>query len=146
MDRKEFIKTCGLACLGGIATVLINQACTGTHYVTATVSQNKLLTIRKSEFEKTGKDNRGLRSYILVKPAELNFPVCIYYLGGNGYSALLLECTHSGCELSPRGDFLVCPCHGSEFSKLGVVQNPPAENNLKSFKITTDDENIYVQL
>jgi cytochrome b6-f complex iron-sulfur subunit len=62
------------------------------------------------------------------------------------YSALLLQCTHKGCELQPQGNFLICPCHGSEFTNKGVVQNPPAEQNLKTFKTSTDNENIYIYL
>ncbi|MES2680366.1 MAG: Rieske (2Fe-2S) protein [Bacteroidota bacterium] len=146
MNRKDFIKTCGLVCLGGTAMSVLIQGCTGTQYALATASENKLLTIKKTEFEKVGKKGTVKKQYVLIKPASLNFPVCIYPLPGDQYSAVLLECTHNGCELQPQGDFLVCPCHGSEFSKQGLVQSPPAENNLKTFKITSDHENIYLQL
>jgi cytochrome b6-f complex iron-sulfur subunit len=57
-----------------------------------------------------------------------------------------LECTHKGCELIPQGDYLVCPCHGSEFSNNGQVLNPPAEDNLKTFITESDNENIYILL
>ena len=146
MNRKDFIKTFGSACFAGTGLITLFQRCAGSHYAMAIPIKEKVLCIRKTEFETQGKHGAIKKSYVLAKAVELNFPVCIFLLPGDQYSAILLECSHNGCELQPRGEFLVCPCHGSEFSKLGVVQNPPAENNLKTFCITSDHENIYVHL
>ena len=57
-----------------------------------------------------------------------------------------MECTHRSCELETEGNYLMCPCHGSEFTNKGIVQNPPAEHNLKTFNLKIDNENIYIQL
>ncbi|MBK8722771.1 MAG: hypothetical protein IPL95_11025 [Saprospiraceae bacterium] len=38
------------------------------------------------------------------------------------------------------------PVMGVNFSNKGVVQNPPAESNLISYTITTDNENIFINL
>ena len=86
------------------------------------------------------------RSYVLVRTDKLEYPICIYKINETDYCSLFMKCTHSGCELNPQSSYLVCPCHGSEFSSRGVVQNPPAEQNLKTFETTTDNENVYVQL
>lgn len=145
MDRKEFITTCGNACLG-IAAVAWLQSCVSANYYALATKSNKQLVVKRSEFIKTDKEKKTERKYILVKTEELNYPVCIYKTGENNYSALLMECTHKSCELHPNGDFLVCPCHGSEFTKTGKVQNPPAEQDLRSFKVTSDEENLYLQL
>ena len=144
MNRKEFIKACGLVCMGGTAMLL--QSCTGSNYLAKTTTSGSRLALSKSEFEKTEKDKTVKRSYVIVRTEQLSFPICVYRLGEESYSAVLMECTHKGCELQPHGDFLVCPCHGSEFSKQGLVQNPPAEANLKTFSITSDHETIYIQL
>ncbi len=145
MDRKEFIKTCGIACLGGSALSVFLQSCASANYFAQTsLNENKII-LPKIEFIKTQDDKTSQRKYVLVKTEKLNFPICIYKTGEE-YTALLLECTHKGCELHPSGDFLICPCHGSEFTNKGIVQNPPAEENLKTFLITTDHENIYIQL
>ncbi len=146
MDRKEFIKTCGIACLGGSALSIFLQSCASANYfAAATFSENKII-LRKAEFIRTEKEKVTQRKYVLVKTEKLNYPVCIYKTEEEEYTALLLECTHKGCELHPSGDYLICPCHGSEFTNKGIVQNPPAEENLKTFLITTDHENIYIQL
>jgi cytochrome b6-f complex iron-sulfur subunit len=146
MNRKAFLKTCGVACVSASAMATLFQSCSSANYFAASnISENKL-TLNKKEFIKIVKENQTIRKYVLIKTTAYNFPICIYRISDNEYSALLMECTHKSCELNPQGNFLVCPCHGSEFSIKGAVQNPPAEQNLKTFITTTDNENIYVQL
>ena len=146
MERREFVKTCGFACLGGTALVTLLQSCASSNYFAQTVFENNQIVIKKTEFVKTGKDKSVQRKYVLVKSEKYNYPICVYKTIEENYIALLMECTHKGCELQPHGDYLICPCHGSEFTNKGIVQNPPAEANLKTFNIKTDNENIYVQL
>lgn len=145
MHRKDFIKQCGKLCLGGIVLNNLLSSCT-TNYYAITSTANNTITIKKTEFieEKDGKSKP--RKYVLIRSEKLNFPVCIYKLNENLYSALYMECTHKSCELNPHGDYLICPCHGSEFNNVGKVQNPPAETDLQTFKITHDNENIYLHL
>ncbi len=146
MDRIEFIKTCGFACIGGTALTAILQSCTSTNYFAQTTLTNNQITINKSEFVIVEKNKTIERRYVLVNSGKHHYPVCIYKTSDGGYTALLMKCTHNGCELQPHGDYLVCPCHGSEFTNKGIVQNPPAEENLKTFQIKTDNENIYILL
>ena len=146
MERKEFIKTCGLACLGTTALMTMLQGCASSNYFAKTSTSGKLITIPKSEFTDTSKDKVIQRKFVLVRVEKFNYPIGVYHLGDSEYSALMLQCTHKGCELQPNGDFLVCPCHGSEFTNTGVVQNPPAEENLQTFKTSTDNENIYIHI
>jgi cytochrome b6-f complex iron-sulfur subunit len=146
MDRKNFIKTCGFACLGTSAMAAILQSCATTNYFAKSTVNNKIITLKKTEFISIEKDKTIQRKYVLVKPEQFNFPICIFKLSDTEYSAVLMECTHSSCELHNQGDFLQCPCHGSEFSNKGIVQNPPAEHNLKTFLIKLDNENIYIKI
>jgi len=146
MNRKEFIKNFGFSCVGGTAVVALLQSCAGTSYFAQNVLSNNQLSVKKTEFVRVENGKTIQRKYVLVKTDKYNFPVCIYKISEDYYSALLLECTHKGCELKPHGDYLSCPCHGSEFSNMGIVQNPPADENLKSLQIKTDNENIYIQL
>ncbi|MFM9944623.1 MAG: ubiquinol-cytochrome c reductase iron-sulfur subunit [Bacteroidia bacterium] len=124
----------------------ILEGCVSTNYFAQSTLGNNQLIIKKSEFIKTEKGKETQRKYVLVKSEKLNFPICIYKTDEQNYTALFMECTHKGCELQPHGDYLICPCHGSEFSNKGIVQNPPAEENLKTFIIKTDNENIYIYL
>lgn len=146
MDRKEFIKTCGFAFIGGTVIATFLQSCASANYFAQSTFSNNQVVIKKSEFITMVKDKTVQRKYILLKTDKYDFPIGVYKHNEEEYSALLLKCTHKGCELNPQPDYLVCPCHGSEFTNKGIVQNPPAEQNLQTFKITTDNENIYVQL
>jgi cytochrome b6-f complex iron-sulfur subunit len=144
MDRKEFIKTCGVACVGYSMLPVFLESCASTNYYAKSSFQENRIIINKAEFL-VGNNNK-LRKYVLTKADKFSYPIYIFRFSEDTYSALLLECTHKSCELEPHGEYITCPCHGSEFTNKGVVQNPPAEKNLIAFKTTTDDENIYVQL
>jgi len=146
MERKDFIKSCGYICVGGAALAMLLDSCASTNYFAQADSTGSQIVMKKTEFLKVVKDKNVERKYVLVKSEKFNFPICVYKTGGEKYSALLMQCTHNGCELQPQASYLVCPCHGSEFSNQGVVQNPPAEQNLQTFKILTDHEHIYIQL
>ena len=146
MNRKEFIKTCGIACAGSIVMQSMLTGCSTTAYVANYTAAPGQLLIKKSEFLKVAKDKTVMRKFIIVKPESYEFPICVFDQGGDKYSALLMKCTHKGCELQPQGTHLICPCHGSEFNNHGVVQSPPAEENLQTFNVTTDNENIILQL
>ncbi len=146
MDRKEFIRTCGFACLGGATLAVLLESCAGTNYFAQTNYVNNQIAIPKNEFIKVTKDKSIQRKYVLVRHDKFSYPICVYKLDEENYSALLMQCTHKGCELQAQGDFLICPCHGSEFTNQGVVQNPPAEQDLQTLKISTDNENIYIYL
>ena len=121
------------------------ESCAGNYYATSSFSNNQI-TLTKSEFIDSSNNKSKPRKYVLVKSEKLNFPISIYKINENTYSALYMECTHNSFELNPHGDFLICPCHGIEFSNTGKVQNPPAESDLRTFKVSTDHENIYIHL
>lgn len=126
-----------------LASVL--QSCGSLYYATAIHNENRL-TIAKSEFWKVGKNKKVERSFVLVKTDDAEFPICIYKRHENEYIATLLQCTHKGCELNVGGGIYSCPCHGSEFSITGKVLEGPADRDLETFKIGTDNENIYIYL
>ncbi len=146
MRREEFIKTCGLLCLGGTALTTLLEGCASANYYALAHIEKEKIVLKKSEFIGTKKDKSFERKYVLLKTIQFNFPICVFQLEKEKYSAVLMECTHKSCELQTNGNYLICPCHGSEFSNKGKVQNPPAESDLKSFAITFDHENIYIHL
>ncbi len=146
MERRDFIKSACLTCLGSIGTAWLFQACTPQKYITNSVIKDNKLVVKKSEFTTVKKDKSIEQKFILIKPALMPFPIAVYKLNENEYKALYLQCTHQGCELSPHETMMVCPCHGAEFNPNGEVTTGPAETNLKTFLIATDHENIYIQL
>lgn len=145
MNRNKFLKTCGLVCVGGTSIAILLQSCAGQYFAASSI-EGKYLKVLLSEFVADSKGKPVNRKYVLVKSDKLNFPIYLYKLNDNQYSALWMECTHQGAELSVHGDFLSCPSHGSEFDKLGTVVSGPASANLRSFSTHTDNQYIYIQL
>lgn len=144
MNRKEFIQSCGMACLSSFGLTAFLQSCASANYYAKNSINEKKIKINKTEFIEH--DKNTFRKYILIKNDALQFPICLFKLGDQEYSAVYMECSHRSCELHNQGSFLQCPCHGSEFSNKGIVQNPPAEQNLKTFQTTTDHESIFIHL
>ncbi|NJK83358.1 MAG: Rieske (2Fe-2S) protein [Saprospiraceae bacterium] len=83
--------------------------------------------------------------FVLIQPANLPAPIYLTKLENDEYSALLLQCTHRGCEVRPAAKELQCPCHGSVFSNTGEVLESPAERPLRRFQVIEDGENLYIK-
>lgn len=145
MKRQEFIRNCAVLTLSGSLAASFLEACSALAYAAKHEYKNGIISIAKTEF--TGGDvSKKPLKFILIRDAAFAFPICVYKIDETHYSAVYTECTHKGCELKPQRDFLVCPCHGSEFSRTGEVQNPPAELPLKSYKTSSDEKYIYIHI
>ena len=145
MERRKFIRACCYTTVGMPLIASSLSACGGIYYATAIKKENKLI-VKKSEFVSVKKGRTIERDYVLVEAVEYAFPICVQKSGNDNFTALLMSCTHRGCELNYGGGIYSCPCHGSEFSKTGEVLEGPADKNLQSFKTETDNENIYILL
>lgn len=143
MERKAFIKKSLAAVIGIPLGVTILNSCESIYYAEVT-RKDSTITIAKSEFIIEEKERQ--RNFVLVETAESDFPICIYKRNEEEYVASLMKCTHQGCELNIGGGIYSCPCHGSEFNTQGEVLDGPATKKLKTYKIITDDQNIYLQL
>ncbi|MDO9001028.1 MAG: Rieske (2Fe-2S) protein [Bacteroidota bacterium] len=145
MERRNFIKQCGLLGASCLGLSLLFESCSSTHYIQG-IADNNRLQINKSDFILLKNDKTTFRKCIIAKLENSDYPIVVYRFSENNFSALLLRCTHQGNELNVNGDLLTCSAHGSEFSNKGDVIQGPAEQKLKSFPVTTDEKNIYIQL
>jgi nitrite reductase/ring-hydroxylating ferredoxin subunit len=145
MNRKTFIKTSCLACtsIGFMSSIL--EGCAPTKYTTGTLQENGIM-IPLKEFARQKKGQTVLREYVLVRHEDVQFPFCIYRLGDNTYSALLMRCTHQGAELQVSGDRLTCPAHGSEFDNRGKVLQSPAGEDLRRFPVSVIKDQLFIDL
>ncbi len=139
MDRQEFLKTCGMACLASIGVASILQSCSSSQYFAKSELDGEYLKVSLTEFT-------AERKYVLVRSERLNFPIYLYQINTSEYSAVWMECTHQGAELSAHGELLTCSAHGSEFDKLGTVLQGPAQNNLRKFKTKIENQYILIHL
>ncbi|PWK17088.1 Rieske-like 2Fe-2S protein [Arcicella aurantiaca] len=146
MERRDFIRTNCLACLGWSTILTTLTGCISAYYAKQVDFKQNNLIVKKSEFVEIKKDKKIIRNVIVAKYEKLGFPIALFRLGEEQYSAVYLECTHQGNEVQPHGDYLVCEGHGSEFDNKGKVTQGPAEKPLRTFMVKTDQENIYIDL
>ncbi len=141
MERRVFIRSCSVLCVSGMGLSGLLESCDSIHYASHSNEINRI-KVNKMEFIGTKKNER---KFVVIRSEKLQYPICVYSIGKE-YVALYMQCTHQGCELHPNKTSLVCPCHGSEFSIEGKVQSPPADKDLKQFKVVTDNESIYIEI
>ena len=91
-------------------------------------------------------NKESFRKYVVVQHEKLKYPVCVYRFSETEYTALLMRCPHQGAELQVFGSRLQCPAHGSEFNDKGVVENGPADTNLRTFPVTEHNHQLYISL
>lgn len=112
------------------------SSCTTLKYVSHTVSGDTLVVKKIDLID---------YKFVIVKSERLPAPVYLTQSDGGDHTALLMECTHQKCDVSPVGKELHCPCHGSAFSNTGEVLAGPAEFPLKKLQVTQDAENLYIR-
>ena len=139
------MKSCCIGAAGSTALAIGIQSCGSIYYATATMEDN-LMVLNKSEFLALNKKKEYHRKFIMIQKENMDYPICLYNTKKDEYTASLLKCTHRGCELNVGGGVYSCPCHGSEFSIQGEVLQGPADQDLQTYPIKTDNENIYIQL
>ena len=145
MDRKDFIKTCGFVCVGGVGMTGLLQSCSATKILTGKISADDLI-VSISDFEIKNGNNIYFKKYIVVQNDILQYPICVYRFNEKEYSALWMRCTHQGTELQVFGDRLQCPAHASEFDNKGIVKNGPADIKLRTFPIIIEKDQLKISL
>jgi Rieske Fe-S protein len=145
MDRKEFIMTCGFACVGGIGMAGVLQSCSTTKLLAGKIIADDMI-VPISDFETKNKGVVYFKKYVVVQNDILQYPICIYRKNENEYTALWMRCTHQGTELQVFGDRLQCPAHGSEYDNRGAVQNGPADTKLRTFPVTIEKDQLKISL
>lgn len=145
MDRRDFMRSCGYACLSGMAVTTILQSCATTKIVSGSIDQSELV-VDLADFEQVKKKQSSFRKYLIVRNDSLQSPLGIYRFSETEYTALYLRCTHQGAELQVFGDKIQCPAHGSEFSNRGVVESGPATEKLREFAVRIDNKQLKISL
>ena len=145
MNRRKFIQDSCTACLSATALAGILSSCNTTRYISGKLGQDGLF-VNADEFKITKNGKASYRSFIIVRNDALQYPVCVYRFNDADYSALWMSCTHQGAELQASGEFLQCPAHGSEFSNKGKMTNGPADRDLRTFPVTINKNELFIDL
>ena len=146
MNRRKFLGTTCLSCVGGVIGLSVVQSCSSTtNLINAEIAGSDLI-IPIHHFKKTGKDSTSYRTSLVVSNDKISNPICIYRIDKDTYHAFLLLCTHQGAELQVFGDRMECPAHGSEFDINGMAQNGPATERLRSCPVTINQNQLNISL
>jgi len=145
MDRREFIKNSCTACLSLTVLSSLAVSCSATKYVSGVIVEDGI-NVSKNDFAVKQKGGTAYSSFIIVRNEALQYPICIYRFNEDEYSALWMKCTHQGAELQASGDVLQCAAHGSEFNNRGMVRNGPAISNLRTFPVTVNQDQVFIDL
>ena len=145
MNRKQFLKTCGVGCLGGVFGVSLLQSCSASQVTSKPIKGSDLI-VPISDFEIKNNAKTEYKKYIIVQNETLTHPICVYRFSATDYSALFMSCTHQRAELQVFGDKLQCAAHGSEFSNKGVVESGPANTDLRKFPVSIENTILKISL
>lgn len=145
MDRKEFIKRCGFACISLNTISILLQSCANSKIISAEISDDKIM-VPLANFEVMNKKEKLYRKYVVVQNQLLKFPICVYRFSETEFKAFYMQCTHQGAELTAYGDKMVCSAHGSEFDNNGNVSSSPADKPLRSFPVKIYNQNLNISL
>lgn len=145
MNRAHFIKQCAAGCVAGTLAATWLQSCTAQKALPVTYKNNQLL-LPQSAMYTLHNDLKKWKRSLVIRHEQSPFPIVLFRYSNGDYRAFLLRCPHQGAELSVYGDLISCSAHGSEFNTQGEVQQGPADAPLHSFRVTQDQENIYIHL
>ena len=146
MNRRKFLGTTCLSCVGGVIGLSVVQSCASTSSLINAEIAGSDLIVPIEKFRKLGKDSNNYRTNLVVSNDKLSNPICIYRIDKDTYRAFLLLCTHQGAELQVFGDRMECPAHGSEFNSSGVPTDGPATEPLRSFPVTITANQLLISL
>jgi nitrite reductase/ring-hydroxylating ferredoxin subunit len=141
MERREFIRVGGLACIAGVTAGCL-VSCAGGRYIDAILKDEDLRVPLTSLASSDGKP----LSYAVVRHPELKWPIALYRSGNDAYRALLMRCTHQDTQLKASDGELLCPAHGSSFSTDGGVTSGPAEQALRQFPTRVEGDELLISL
>ena len=145
MERRDFIKKTCTACLSVTVLSSLVSSCTTTQYIPGKIG-NDGVSIDKDDFKIKQKGGTAYSSFIIIRNEALKYPICVYRISEEKYSALWMKCTHQGAELQALGDVLHCAAHGSEFDNIGHVRNGPATTKLRTFPVNVSNNEIFIDL
>ena len=138
--RRKFLEQSGWLVVAGTCGSLLPmlfQGCGPARLVQASVVDGKI-TVDRTLFTEPG--------FVLVQAERLQAPIYVGRTTNAPVSAVLMLCTHKGCVLEPAGNYLTCPCHGSEFSAAGKLIKEPALTDLKSYRITENEQHVIIHI
>jgi Rieske Fe-S protein len=142
MERRKFIRSGCTFCLLGAAGILLPmlESCGTVQKITVykTEAKGNKIEVPVSLFEKNKMQ--------FIRAKGQYYDIAVQQHENKTYTAMLMRCTHMDNQLTTSGDGYRCSLHGSEFDKEGNVKKGPAEQPLKKYTVTIENENIIINI
>jgi Rieske Fe-S protein len=140
MQRRDFLKSSCNACLlvatGFLAPAVLSGCGPGAYQVFSAEIKEDQITVPMENFVKG--------PLVLVRPKGWYYSIALRKKEDNSYTALLLKCTHQDNQLTADQGGFNCSLHGSAYNKDGRVTKGPAERALKSYLVTTENNQLVI--
>ena len=136
IDRREFVASCV-----GVGAALMLGGCVAmvTHPVPM---QDGRVRLSIGDFPDLAIPTGAIK----IQPARHDQPLYVLANADGQFVALSPICTHRGCTVDVQGARLVCPCHGSTYSRAGEVLRGPAQRQLTSYRVARDGDTLIIDL
>lgn len=131
MNRRSFVEVSAIT-LGSVAL----GACASLQTVPVTPERGRI-RIAVRNYPSLEGPNGSLK----VLPDGWTSP--LYVLASeDSFVVLSPICTHQGCTVGIEGSHLVCPCHGSTYTRGGSVVRGPAERSLTRYPAQLGNDGV----
>jgi cytochrome b6-f complex iron-sulfur subunit len=138
ITRKEFLKKAAVLSGGMVLIPALGKfyGCSaGAESIMVSASPDGVIKYNiGSRLKNTGEG-------VLLEVEKSDSKILLIKKSRDSFSAFDPTCTHKGCEIIKRRDFMECPCHGSEFDLDGNVIKGPAQIPLSNFRSEYDGKN-----
>jgi cytochrome b6-f complex iron-sulfur subunit len=92
------------------------------------------------------------RTWLVTYPKEAVAKAEDVYTGAvlegmkNGFAALYQKCVHLGCRVPwcAGSQWFECPCHGSQYNRVGEQKGGPAPRGLDRFGVSLSGDSVVV--
>jgi Rieske Fe-S protein len=141
MERRHFIKSSCNACLLAATGYFLSElsACSpSTYHVFKAEIINEEIQVPVASFTQYNMQ--------VVRPKGWFYDIAVQKKEDNTYQAILMQCTHQKNQLTQTGNGYLCSLHGSQFDKNGKVTKGPAENALKQYTTSINQDNLIIHL
>jgi cytochrome b6-f complex iron-sulfur subunit len=136
MDRRNFLKSTGIACgLAMLAPTVLLESCQKSSLVPEGPTVNFTLNL-----------NQGAIAALKVSGGSVATNGVVVVNSNGSYTAVAQSCTHQGCSVAynKSGNDFVCPCHGGTYDINGNVVSGPPPAPLKQYTVTQNGEILTV--
>lgn len=139
MDRRKFLKSSCNVCLLATSGYFLSElsACSPAYTVIKSEIINDSVQMPLNTFAQS--------SLQFIRPKGWYYDIAVQKKEDH-YEAVLMRCTHQNNQLTPTGNGFACSLHGSQFNKDGMVTKGPAENPLKKFSTSVNQDQLIIHL